>query len=85
MLSYPKDSITLSAGAGGPIYKPTEKLWLTADRSRLVKDGDPEAAFLFCIPGRAIPMQEAKQYGLGIKELKPQETKELRPERTKKR
>ncbi len=30
----------------------TKKLWLTRDRRRLVADGDPEAASLFCIPGR---------------------------------
>ena len=42
----------------------TEKLWLTADRSRLVPDGSAEAAFLFCVPGRQIPMRDAVQYGL---------------------
>ena len=42
----------------------TEKLWLTADRSRLVPDGSAEAAFLFCVPGRQIPMRDAVHYGL---------------------
>lgn len=45
----------------------TEKLWLTADRSRLVKDGDPEAAFLFCTPGKALSDEDAKRYGLKAK------------------
>ena len=41
-----------------------EKLWLTADRSRLVPDGDEEAAFLFSLPGRRIAAADATRYGL---------------------
>ena len=87
LFSFPR-SVEAPAGAGqGATVKATHKLWLTADRSRLVHDGSPEAAFLFCVPGRAIPIEEARKYGLlpEVKEVKPQETKELRPERTKKR
>jgi hypothetical protein len=40
------------------------RLWETADRSRVVEDGDPEAAFLLCIPGDEIPEEQAKRYGL---------------------
>ena len=42
----------------------TERLWMTADRSRLVPDKHPEAAFLFCAPGQSIPEAEARKYGL---------------------
>ena len=67
----------------------TQKLWQTADKDRLVVDGDPAAAFLFCIPGREIPIADALRYGLAraeepviapeVKESQPAETKELRP------
>lgn len=40
------------------------RLWLTADRERLVEDGDPEAAFLFATPGKRIPRDQAERYGL---------------------
>lgn len=42
----------------------TEKLWLTEDRSELVADGDPRAAFLFCTPGKTISPADADRYGL---------------------
>lgn len=41
-----------------------EKLWLTADRDRLVADGDPEAAHLFAAAGDEITRDEAEQFGL---------------------
>ena len=44
--------------------EPGEKLWLTADRSRLVPDGDEEAAFLFCLPGQRVSVGDAQRYGL---------------------
>jgi hypothetical protein len=31
------------------------RLWFTADKTELVEDGDPRAAFLAAIPGRPIP------------------------------
>lgn len=40
------------------------RLWLTADRARVVEDGDPEARFLFCGPGRRISPADAEKYGL---------------------
>lgn len=42
----------------------TERLFLTADKSRLVEEGDPAAAFLFCAPGHEIPIKDAEKYGL---------------------
>jgi hypothetical protein len=41
-----------------------ERLWLTADRERVVKDGDPEAAFLLCGDGGQITRSDAERYGL---------------------
>lgn len=41
-----------------------EKLWLTADREHVVKDGDPEAAFLLVPAGGSLLRSEAEQYGL---------------------
>lgn len=31
------------------------RLWFTADKSELVEDGDPDAAFLAATPGRPLP------------------------------
>jgi len=41
-----------------------EKLWLTADRSALVNDGDERAAFLFCTPGKKISDEDAARLGV---------------------
>jgi hypothetical protein len=41
-----------------------ERLWLTADRERVVPDGHPDAAFLFTTPGQQITREEAERYGL---------------------
>lgn len=40
------------------------RLWLTADKQRVVEDGDPEAAFQYTTPGITISMLEAIRYGL---------------------
>lgn len=47
-----------------------EKLWLTADRERVVQDGDPEAAFLLGTPGKRVPADEAERLGLTGKKPK---------------
>lgn len=41
-----------------------EKLWLTADRERLVPDGHREAAFLFGTPGKRVSREDAIRLGL---------------------
>lgn len=41
-----------------------ERLLLTADKSRLVADGDPDGATLYCTPGTEIPESAAKLFGL---------------------
>ncbi len=35
-----------------------QRLWKTKDGKRLVPDGHPDAAFLFCIPGRKVDAAE---------------------------
>lgn len=42
----------------------TERLYLTADRERVVKEGDPAAAFLFATPGKDVSAEDAKRYGI---------------------
>ena len=45
-------------------YQLTERLWYTADKSRVVPDGDRAAAFLLGGPGQVIEMAEAERLGL---------------------
>ena len=40
------------------------RLYLTADKERVVEAGDRDAAFLLGPAGREIPMEEAEKYGL---------------------
>lgn len=42
------------------------RLYLTADKARVVEDGDPSAAFLFATPGVVIPAAEATALGLEV-------------------
>ncbi|MCW2767925.1 MAG: hypothetical protein JWO11_3884 [Nocardioides sp.] len=42
----------------------TARLCLTEDRKRLVPDTDPDARWLFCVPGAPIPRADAERYGL---------------------
>lgn len=46
------------------------RLWLTADKVRVVEDGDPAAAFLLASPGTEIPVDEAERLGLTEKDGK---------------
>jgi hypothetical protein len=41
-----------------------ERLFLTADRERVVAEDDPEAAFLFASPSDRISVEDAARYGL---------------------
>lgn len=45
-------------------YTADRRLFLTSDRARVVEAGDPEAAFLYAVPGRTVPREEAERYGL---------------------
>lgn len=46
------------------MYEADRRLWLTADKERVVEDGDPEAAFLLASKGTEIDDAEAERYGL---------------------
>jgi len=48
-------------------YFPGHRLWLTADKSRLVEDDDPDAATLFCGPRDGISEADAERFGLKAK------------------
>jgi hypothetical protein len=48
-----------------PMVTMTERLWLTADGSRVVPDGDPAAAVLFATPGDEISEERAAELGIG--------------------
>jgi hypothetical protein len=41
-------------------------LYLNADRTKVVKDGDPDAAFLLVNAGREIPDAEVEKMGAGL-------------------
>lgn len=44
------------------------RLYLTADKSEVVEDGDPGAAFLFTTPGYEVPASEVERYGLSLED-----------------
>lgn len=41
-----------------------DRLYLTADQSKLVREGDPEGATLYCAPGDQIPESAIALFGL---------------------
>jgi hypothetical protein len=49
---------------GGPMFLCDKRLYQTADRRRLVEEGDPDAAFLFCALGDEIPDEDAERLGV---------------------
>jgi hypothetical protein len=49
-----------------------KRLWLTADRSTVVDDGDPAAAFLLCTVGGLIPAEH-------VDKIKPTEAHSPKP------
>jgi len=44
--------------------KAMERLWFTADKERLVGEGDPEAATLYAAVGDEIPESAAERFGI---------------------
>lgn len=45
--------------------KADKRYYVTADRSRVVDEGDPDAAILLAAEGGDISNEDAKRYGLG--------------------
>lgn len=62
--SVPERNVTMS------MYTVQERLCLTED-DKLVPEGDPEARWLFAIPGDEIPVDQAERYGLLKSPAKP--------------
>jgi hypothetical protein len=54
----------INEDAPSPKVRIDERLWQTADRERLVPDGHPDAAFLFCAPGQEISKVEFDRFKL---------------------
>lgn len=52
------------------------RLWLNADRTKVVEDGDPEAAFLLGNEGTEIPDDEAKRLGVKAKSASANKAKQ---------
>lgn len=48
-----------------------------------MRDTDPDARWLFCVPGAAIPRAEAERYGLLDVEPEPETEPEPEPEALK--
>jgi hypothetical protein len=46
------------------MYTAHERLYLNADKSKVVKEGDPDARFLLVAEGGEITDDEAREYGL---------------------
>ena len=48
----------------GSLWTADRRYWLTADRKRVVPDGDPDSAFLYAAPGQRVSLAEATRHGL---------------------
>lgn len=46
-------------------WKSDQRLHVNADRTKIVDENDPEAAFLLAVPGTIVPEADAKRLGLG--------------------
>ena len=55
-------------------YIADERLWLTEDKTEVVKNGDPKAATLYASVGTRIPEEAAIRFGL-VKDGKEKEMK----------
>lgn len=46
------------------VHKVKTRLYWTQDKSRVVEEGDPEAAYLYAAAGTEVPEADAERYGL---------------------
>lgn len=46
-----------------PQIRLDRKLWLNADKTAVVEDGDPDSAFLYGVEGTLVPRPEAARLG----------------------
>jgi hypothetical protein len=56
----------------GQVFRVPHRLYWVADRSRLVRHGDPDAAFLAFTAGQELSDEEARRHGLVPVEEKSQ-------------
>lgn len=47
-----------------PVWIADRPVWLNADRTVAVEQGDPRAKHLLCSAGKAIPLETAQKYGV---------------------
>lgn len=64
-------------------YLVTERLFVNADKSKIVPEGSPEAAYLLATPGKRLSAEEAKKYGLKAKAAPPETKAKTAPPETK--
>ncbi|TCO47304.1 hypothetical protein [Actinocrispum wychmicini] len=62
MSDHELSDVVSSVESGGQV-KITQRLYRTTD-DRIVREGHPDAAFLYVTPGTYIPTCEAQRYGL---------------------
>lgn len=58
-------------------YEVKERLALTED-DRVVPESDPDARWLFAIPGQTIPLADAVKYGLAADPGEPKKDKKAK-------
>jgi hypothetical protein len=69
------------SGMANPgMYRSKERLYVNRDRSKVVPESSPEAAFVLCGENGEIPMVEAERYGLTHPEPSPSPAVEPAPE-----
>lgn len=59
------------------------RLWLTADRSRVVEEGSPDAAILYATPGTVIPGEAVKRFKIKALKKAKVEDKAVKPDQDK--
>jgi hypothetical protein len=64
--------------------KAEKRLWLNADRSKVVEDGDPDARFLLAAPGQEVHPSIAEKYGLKQKKAPANKKKKAPANKQKK-
>ncbi len=52
----------------GAVFVADRRLYLDADKSKVLEEGDPAAAYLFCRPGRPISVEDQEAFGLSFKD-----------------
>lgn len=84
MTTASRHSLFKAVNESSTVLVADETLYETADRSELVAEGDPRAAYLFCIPGQTIRPQDAERHGLTkpdepVKQKHPEADKQAKP------